>query len=144
MKASISRRLLCAGIPAAALMPATALANLTAHPDAELIAIGREALLLIEEYERFIAAWYALPKNHPDFNRVADLAQPASDRLDELLEQAMPIRASTQDGYRVKAAILQHELRCFYRIAGVMTFENPAGKMAWSLVCDMLASGDMA
>jgi len=137
-----SRRNLLATVAAAAVAPAV-LASPT-HPDAELIAIGREALPLIEEYERFTAAWYALPDEHPDSNRVADLATPASDRLDELLKRAMPMKATTPEGCRVKAAILQHELRCFYRIGGVMVFENPAEEMAWSLVCDMLTIGDVA
>jgi hypothetical protein len=140
----MSRRLLCSAVPAVALMPVTALANPIAHPDAELIAIGREALPLIAEYERFTADLYALPSDHPDFNRVADLALPASDRLDQLWDQVILMQATTPEGHRVKAAFLQHEMRCTYRIAGVMTFENPAQEMAWSLVCDMLTNGDVA
>jgi len=108
------------------------------HPDAELIAIGHEAAGLSEEYERHIVAYFALPKDSPDLQRVSELADPAYDRLQVLFDRAADVEAKTIRGVAAKARLLRHELLTSYRVDGEFVPDNPAIALALSLADNLL------
>jgi len=113
------------------------------HPDAELLAIGEEAGPLIEEYHRLTAAWRALPQgiSGAECQRVADLADPSFDPLEQLLERALELTATTVEGCAVKARLLQHEMRVFNTVDGELVLMEDEDQLACSLAEDLLALG---
>ncbi len=60
------------------------------------------------------------------------------DRLWELYEQALTLRATTPDGWRAKAELARHFLvvECEDK-HGKMEFGSPEQELVWSLICDM-------
>lgn len=124
---------------AAALAVAPAMARTAPHPDAELIAIGREASGLIAQYNRHTRAFFALPIGHPDLAATAALADPMGLRLDDLIERASGLTATTAAGCATKALLLRHELLQNCGGGGEWVSGGVDDALAWSLVNDLLA-----
>ena len=135
------RRSLLGGVAAAlALAPAAAMPAPATSADAELIAMGREARPLIAEYERLTHLFFTASTQAERF-QASDDSDPAYERLDELFDQALELRATTLEGFKAKALLLQHGLRSANRMDGHVTFSDPEQEMAWSLVADLLGNG---
>ena len=138
------RRSLFTAVPALALaLAAPALAR-SAEPDAELIAIDREAVPLIAEYRGLMDQFFALSHDDPDLTRVAHAADPSFDRLAEFAELADEIDATTMPGFVAKARLLKHQLWVEHGEDGVFVGHNDSDRAAWSLVNAILAVGSGA
>lgn len=134
------RRSLLGTLAAFAVVPA-AVPVVTAavlQPDAVLLAMGREAAPLIAEYERLTARYFALPPGHPGVREAGDASAAIYDRLEELTDLAQETRATTLDGFKAKARLLQHGLRSTNRMDGKVRLIDPEQELAWSLVADLL------
>jgi hypothetical protein len=145
-----TRRALALGVGAFASVGLTAGAAATVadaalpspHPDAELIAMGREAAPLIAEAERLAAQWFALPPGpNPDLHRIAAAEEPIVNRLEELFDRALELPAITHDGLRAKAILVQHEMRTQNRVDGELVFDGAGSEGAWALIDDLLRMG---
>jgi hypothetical protein len=70
-----------AAIFAGLTVPALAIPPMRQDQDAQLVAIGREAATLVDEFSRCSAAFFALPDGDPTLNQVADAGDPSFFRL---------------------------------------------------------------
>ena len=139
-----------AGIAAAAIAaPDTAPVEALPTDDAELIAIGREAAALVEQRRPLEARWWALPKGcgrlkgspgHVELTAVSDAMTPLDDRLSELADQAIELRATTPDGWIAKAHLIRHEMEVEYVTDGVVELDmmQPHDRVMWSLLGDLV------
>ena len=144
----------CAAAPAFASAAAMASKGLTstetlcaggrqiAHPDAALLSIGREAVPLIAEYQRNLVAFFALPSGHPDLEKVSALNNAPAERLEALLEAALPLRPTTLPGFAAKARLLRWQVLLQHGDPETETVERHAGMemvLALALCDDLLA-----
>lgn len=110
------------------------------HPDADaqLVAIGREAEPLAEQWHRLLNVWWSLEVPHPNMERCADAMQVPLDRLRDVADAALPLQATTPEGMRAKAILLQHFFRVVYEEDdGEMHMPGQDEKLVWSLLCDL-------
>ncbi len=122
------------------------------HPDdAELIAIGREVAELIERRRPLEARWWALPTidiprtaglpgaDEPD--AVAAAMEPIDNRLDELSDRVLELRATTREAWIAKARLIRHEITISNVSGGEIEFEGMplSERITWSLLDDLLA-----
>ncbi len=110
----------------------------TPHPDNELIAIGREAEPLLAEDKRFAKVWWTLDADSPDINAWAAQWRPIDDRLFALMDRARELKASTLEGLRVKAMLVDHALSTELEHEGEIQTGDFHEELAWSLVRDLL------
>ena len=135
---------------AAATLPSIAAAEAAqgAHPDAELIAIGREAASLIEQRKPLEARWWALPAEHcdPDSFHAAEsdavcaAMRPIDNRLDDLLGRALELPAATPEGMAAKAHLIRYEMRIHNSFRGDMDLSelDQHEQLVWALLHDLL------
>ena len=110
-------------------------------PDAELIAIGREAAPLVAEFDRSTAVFFALPDGDPAIEEVARAGDRPFDRLSELAVQAATLRAATLNGLAAKAILLRHLMLTEFGERHVfVSDETDLTDLTWSLVCDLAGS----
>jgi hypothetical protein len=131
------------GFSVAAFAAALATPALAAgvNPDAELIAIGREAAPLVDEFDRYTAAFFALPDGDPGIKRAGHAGDRSYDRLRELVAQAMPLRAATLNGLAAKAILLRHLMLLEFGERHVfVSDETDLTDLTWSLVSDLAGS----
>jgi hypothetical protein len=102
------------------------------NPDAELIAIGREAAPLVDEFDRHTAAFFALPEGDPAIERTAQAGDQSFDRLRGLATQAAPLRATTLDGLAAKGILLRHLMTLEFGEFGVFVSDGtPLADLMW-------------
>lgn len=116
--------------------------------DAELIIIGREAVALIEDRRPLEARWWALPAGTRQYDNaqreeltaVSEAVLPIDDRLSELSDRAVVLRASSREAMIAKAHLLRHEMEVVHVTAGVLDTEmfDPHEATVWSLLEDLL------
>ena len=120
------------------------------HPDAELIAIGREAADLIEQRKPLEVRWWALPRDsgsrrkgtpeQVELHAVGDAMEPIDARLDELADRAMELRATTREGWIAKARLIRREMQTECVTEGAIEVDEmqPSGRLTRSLLDDLL------
>lgn len=115
--------------------------------DAQLIAIGREVATLLDQRKPLEAQWWALPsdtRSHtPDqartLNAVSEALQPIDDRLDELIDCAIPLRAGGLSAMSAKAMLIRYEMEISHVTEGEMDLGGlePHERVMWSLLADL-------
>ena len=135
-----------AGIAGAAIVMPDKLSGMmpsAPSPDAELIAIGREANALLEQRRPLAARWWTMSERHPDLEAVANAMEPIDERLDDLTQRARELPATTREGMGVKGRLIQHQLRLIHNDdEGAVEFVSmdPGARLAWSLAEDLLGA----
>ena len=73
-------------------------------------------------------------------NTVGDAIGLIDDRLTELSDRAVELRATTREGQIAKAHLIRHEMEMEYVTSGVLEHDTmqPHDKIVWSLLSDML------
>lgn len=124
------------------------LANCSAsHPDAELLALEREAVPLIPEYADAVAAFLSVPDDLPEPERLAelerwgDLETAVSDRLFQLAEAADGLRPVTLAGLAAKARLVRWQMLADHGDGAELQPGTPAMACAVGLCDDLLAMG---
>ena len=143
--------LVLAGVAAVAVArPDAAPVEVLSADDAELIAIGREAAALIEQYRPLEARWWALPQGsgssrkgtqeHVEFHAAADAMAPIDARLNKLADRVMELRATTRETWIVKARLIRREMQTEFVTNGAIELDEmqPSGRLTWSLLDDLL------
>ncbi|NPD68299.1 hypothetical protein HN018_19330 [Lichenicola cladoniae] len=120
----------------------------TPRDDAELIIIGREAADLIEKRRPLEARWWALPADTRQYDNaqraelyaVSEAMQPIDDRLSELSDRSVVLRAFSRAAMIAKAHLIRHEMEVVHVTAGVLDPEmfDPHEAIVWSLLEDLL------
>ncbi|NPD69323.1 hypothetical protein HN018_22755 (plasmid) [Lichenicola cladoniae] len=128
----------------------TAPASADRGADAELIAIGREAVALIEKRKPLEARWWAIPTggdyNDPaiktELDTVSDAMVPIDDRLSEMADRAVELRAHSREAMIAKAWLVHHEMKVVHVSDGVVDTDRfePHELLAWSLLEDLLGA----
>jgi hypothetical protein len=132
-----------AAIVAGLTVPALAIPPTRPNPDAELVAIGREAATLVDEFNRCSAAFFTLPDGDPTLVRAADAGDPSFFRLEELVTQVTPLRATTLIGLAAKAILLRHLIILEFGTGGVFVSDDtPLTDLMWSLTYDLAGSAE--
>jgi hypothetical protein len=108
-----------------------------ARPDAELIAIGAEAKLLAEQWHSLLKTWWTLKVESADLEPLGSEMQVPHDRLCDLADRAVALRASTLEGMQAKAILLQHAFRVECEEEDGEMQMDADQKLVWSLLCDM-------
>ncbi|NPD68912.1 hypothetical protein HN018_02925 [Lichenicola cladoniae] len=116
--------------------------------DAELMAIGREAASLIEKRRPLEARWWSLPAGtrqydnaqREELTEVSEAMQPIDDRLSDLSDRSLVLRASSREAMIAKAHLIRHEMEVVHVTAGVLDPEmfDPHEAIVWSLLEDLL------
>ena len=147
---STTRRDIMGGIGGAGLVaiaaaafakPETAesrVAKLATLPDAELIAIGRKAAPMIVRDGELSDQFFALEPTDPALTAIADQMTPLDERLEQLIDAASELPATTQAGRAVKAMLLRWIMR---PCKGWDYTNEPHGRLAWSITDDLIGSG---
>ena len=104
--------------------------------------MGAEAVRLAADYRRYTAAFLALPKGRStaELEHAGKLADPAFDRLDEMLTEAIGLRATTPEGVLGKAQLLRFWIYFDAEHNGgaePIGFMSTTDELAWSLLLDM-------
>lgn len=119
------------------------------HPDAELIAMDREAIPLVAEFKQYLANLFASPLSSAERERLGEKGDVPYERLKELTKRATTLRATTPAGYAAKARLIEHHMFHDFSDRGALDLDglNRDGQetaLAWSLVNDILAGSAAA
>lgn len=123
---------------------------LAPQDDAELIAMGREAAALIEKRRPLEARWWAVPadsgrRDHSqraELHAVSEAMQPIDDRLFEMSDRSVVLRASSREAMIAKAHLLHHEMEVVHVTGGALDIEmfESHERLAWSMIEDLLGA----
>jgi hypothetical protein len=141
MTPNTTRRAILAGVSGTALagtIAARAIAKAAPpHPDEELLALADAIVALNAESHRICLEIDEMALRDPDRDRRWRLEiKPRTDRIWDMRVDLAMMRATTMDGFRAKARVVQEFNNCAPRFAD--PFNDDA--MAWSLANDLLGA----
>ena len=137
------------GIAAAAIARPDNLSGMAATitpDDAELIAIGREAAVLLDQRKPLAAQFWALPAGPAkgdELEAIANAMEPIDERMDVLIGRAVTLKASGREAMAAKARLIGYDIWCCHSQSGVLDPEDLGhyDRLTWSLVEDLVGAG---
>ena len=130
--------------------PAVAVLPTPRGDDAELVAIGRETAAVLDQRKPLDVRWWGLP---PDASKrgtasnielmaVADALEPIDNRLQQLSDRMLELRATTREAWIAKARLIRREIESCNVTEGVIDFDGmpDSERLAWSLAEDLLGA----
>ena len=125
-----------ATVAAAPVIPVT-----PTSPDAQLTAIGREALPLLREYDRLNQVWFTLDHDDPEVDRVGDASDAIYDRLSVLRDQAQDLPAASLAGAAAQAVFLRLDMLIECSRKSGMAFDGTAQERLWTFLGELTQTG---